>query len=386
MQYTVPHYYKKFHCTADRCEDTCCAGWQIVIDDRTLKKYKKLKTPFGNRLHNSIDWKEGTFRQYDGRCAFLDENNLCDIYSELGPKMFCKTCRNYPRHMEEFPNVREISLSLSCMEAGKLILGCKEPVRFLTKETEREEPEEESFDFFLYDKLLAVRESAWKILQNRKENIWLRIAMALGLAHDAECKIRACRLFEVEEVCERYEREDAPLRFRKKLEGCGEEPVERFTAMQELWKIFGELEVLRKSWPRRVKELEQMLYRDAEEYGQARNAFQKTVLQDNVYMEQLMVYFVFTYFCGGVYDGKAYSKMLMAVVSTLLIEEIAMGRFMEKKKQFEFADLVDMAHQFSREVEHSDENLETLERIVAKKDFLWYNKLLCSELIITCER
>lgn len=380
MQYTVPHYYNKFHCTADQCEDTCCAGWQIMIDERSLKKYRKVKGAFGNRLFNSIDWKEGSFLQYDGRCAFLDENNLCDICSELGPDMFCKTCRNYPRHIEEFPNVREISLSLSCMEAGKLILGCTSPVRFLTKETEREEAEDETFDYFLYDKLLSVRESAIRILQNREEKIELRIAMALGLAHDAECKIRKGNIFEVDEVCARYEKEGSPQRFLKKLKSCQEENGKRFQIMQELWSIFDELEILRKQWPDYIKDLEDILYHSEEEYLEMRTEFRENVLQKHSYSEQLMVYFVFTYFCGGVYDGRGYSKMLMAVVSTLLIEELAMAVYWKKEKQFTFMDIVEVAHHYSREVEHSDENLETLERIVAEKDYMWYNKLLCSEL------
>ncbi len=380
MQYIVPHYYRKFHCTADKCEDTCCAGWQIMIDERTLKKYKKVKGAFGNRLHNSIDWQEGSFHQYQRRCAFLDENNLCDIYSELGPDMFCKTCRNYPRHIEEFPNVREISLSLSCMEAGKLILGCEEPVRFLTKETEKEEPESDNFDDFLYDKLLSMRESAIRILQNRKEPEALRTALALGLAHDGECKIRKNRLFEVEDVCARYERKETPARFQKKLEPMKEEKAVRFRKMQELFQMLDSLEVLREEWPVYVKELKEILYRDEQDYCKAREKFREEVLREMPYTEQLMVYFVFTYFCGGVYDGKGYSKMLLSVVSTLLIEELAMGVWMRQGETLSFLDFVDVAHRFSREVEHSDENLETLEQIVAKKDFLWYNKLLCSEL------
>ena len=42
MLYTIPDYYKEFQCTADKCEDTCCAGWQIMVDDRSLAKYKKM--------------------------------------------------------------------------------------------------------------------------------------------------------------------------------------------------------------------------------------------------------------------------------------------------------------------------------------------------------
>ena len=100
MQYTFPNYYKEFSCIAGACPDTCCAGWQIVIDDQTLKKYQHFKGPFRNRLHNDIDWKQHVFRQYNRRCAFLNEENLCDIYTETGPEMFCRTCRNYPRHNE----------------------------------------------------------------------------------------------------------------------------------------------------------------------------------------------------------------------------------------------------------------------------------------------
>ena len=96
MEFTFPNYYKEFSCIAGSCPDTCCAGWQIVIDNKTLKKYQHFKGPFHNRLHNDIDWKEHVFRQYNRRCAFLNEENLCDIYTEAGPKMLCDTCRNYP--------------------------------------------------------------------------------------------------------------------------------------------------------------------------------------------------------------------------------------------------------------------------------------------------
>ena len=37
MQVTFPSYYNAFSCIADACPDTCCAGWQIMIDDRSLK-------------------------------------------------------------------------------------------------------------------------------------------------------------------------------------------------------------------------------------------------------------------------------------------------------------------------------------------------------------
>ena len=133
MLYTYPHYYRKFQCIASECEDTCCAGWEIMIDDKALEKYKKAKGPVGNRLKNSINWKEGSFLQYHHRCAFLNDENLCDLYTEMGPDSLCRTCRMYPRHVEEFEGSREYSLCLSCMEAAKIILGCEEKVQFLKR-------------------------------------------------------------------------------------------------------------------------------------------------------------------------------------------------------------------------------------------------------------
>ena len=43
MQITFPAFYKEFSCIADACPDTCCAGWQIMIDDKSLRKYRRFK-------------------------------------------------------------------------------------------------------------------------------------------------------------------------------------------------------------------------------------------------------------------------------------------------------------------------------------------------------
>lgn len=64
MQITKPTFYKEFSCIAGACPDTCCAGWQIMIDEKSLQKYRRFKGPFRNRLHNDIDWKEHFFCQY----------------------------------------------------------------------------------------------------------------------------------------------------------------------------------------------------------------------------------------------------------------------------------------------------------------------------------
>ena len=107
MYYRKPHYYQDFVCTADKCPDTCCAGWQIFIDEESLETYSRVKGDFGIRLLNSIDWSVGAFEQYEKRCSFLNEKNLCDIYrapphcakpagSIQGTQRNLKTCGSCP--------------------------------------------------------------------------------------------------------------------------------------------------------------------------------------------------------------------------------------------------------------------------------------------------
>ena len=185
MQYTIPDYYKEFHCTADACEDTCCAGWQIVIDRKALQKYRNVRGEFRRKMKHSVNWRKSTFRQdKEMRCAFLNEENLCDLYAALGKKSLCKTCRLYPRHIEEFEGVREISLSVSCPEVARILMEKKEPVVFRAYEKEGEE-EYEEFDLFLYSMLVDAREAMIQILQNRRYPIAVRVGICLLYTSDA---------------------------------------------------------------------------------------------------------------------------------------------------------------------------------------------------------
>ena len=50
MKLYAPKYYKNFTCIADQCEHSCCIGWEIDIDGKTLKKYESLKSGYGNAI------------------------------------------------------------------------------------------------------------------------------------------------------------------------------------------------------------------------------------------------------------------------------------------------------------------------------------------------
>ncbi len=384
MEYRLPHYFDDFRCTAAECEDTCCAGWAIMIDEDTLEKYEKMEGAFGNRLKNSIDWKEGSFLQYNKRCAFLNERNLCDIHMEIGEHMLCDTCRNYPRHREEFEGVREGSLSLSCIEAAKIILGCAEPVQFITIKDDEEDEEFEDFDYLLYTKLTDARDKMIKLLQNRDVDILIRINMVLGLADKIQNMLDEDKICDMDELLEKFDGEmEQMLAFQKEAEEKAVGPNEYCSMMRKIFRTFYKLEVLRTDWPDYVKKAELALYGNGQRaYEENRQRFHKSIgLKSNSYeiwscwLEQLMVYFVFTYFCGAVYDDNILGKMQTAVVSTLLIQELSIARWVDQREKFSFDEFVDIAHRVSRELEHSDVNLVRIEKICEKSPYLQAEQL-----------
>jgi len=42
MKLSAPKYYGSFKCIADKCQNSCCVGWEIDLDPITLDKYSSL--------------------------------------------------------------------------------------------------------------------------------------------------------------------------------------------------------------------------------------------------------------------------------------------------------------------------------------------------------
>lgn len=374
MIYTIPDYYKEFYCAADKCEDTCCAGWQIVIDKKSLKKYRGVRGKFMPRMRTSVCWLKGTFRQdSEKRCAFLNENNLCEMYRNLGEKSLCKTCRRYPRHVEEFEGVREISLSISCPVVARMLMEQKSPVTFLSYEKEGEE-EYEDFDPFLFSILEDAREEMVKILQNRTLSIRTRALLVLGMAHDMQGRINRQELFECSGVIEKYRGDRAKAYVEDYLEKIN------IPMPEPLFDQLYGLELLRENWELLLHETEAILYAKGEKaYQKIEEGFRDWMKEHpeiEIHLEQLLVYFLFTYFPGAVYDGEVFAKAQMAVYCSFMIRELWMARWVKNEKTLEADEIIDLVYRFSREVEHSDVNLKRLEKMMEKKWFLRTRKIL----------
>lgn len=371
MEYTYPDYYKKFKCIGGECDDNCCAaGWQITIDDESLEKYETMEGEIGVRLRNSIDWENGMFEQFEHKCALLNENGLCDVYCDAGEDKMCILCQRYPRHYEEFENVREISLSVSCPEAAKIVLGNRGKVGFYM-ETDEEEEEYEDFDYLMYTKLLDIREILLDVLHERKGSVAHRISKLLDIVHGIQGLIDNDEIFGIDEQEQRalteqinYRRYTGKMKLRQEY-------------MAEMMQNLHRLEVLRPTWTDFIREVQSILYvyLDAEEYGKLCEEFDSFYGERMQEYEQLMSYFIYTYFCGAVYDYEVESKLRFGIAAVLIIHEMDMAMWY-KNKDLTFEEQVGLVHNYSMEIEHSDLNLDDMERMVMNNKAFGYRRLL----------
>ncbi len=373
MLYVRPNYYDKFQCVADRCEATCCAGWQIVIDEASLARYQSEAGEYGESLRERIDWKESVFKQTFGkRCAFLKENNLCEMYERLGEESLSFTCANYPRHIEEFENLREITLTVSCPEVARILLEQKEPVSFVEEEAGEDEEEFEDFDPFFFSYLEDAREIMIAILQNRSLSLEVRVALVKKMAVEMQDVIEVSELFDLADVFESYEEENlanAVGTAEQELKAFYENETESFTDARMTFERLYRLEFLSEDWEEYLNKCWLTLYGvGARGYWELQKKFKKYCMQTtldgvsmDIMLEQLLVYFVFAYFCGAVYDDNVIGKIRMAVDSVTVLYEMFVAKWTEQEGHLSTKDIQRIVYRYSRELEHSDVNLEIMQ-------------------------
>lgn len=125
MKLYAPAYYKKFACIADKCDHSCCVGWEIDIDGDTYLKYKELTVDYARSIIDSISEQDVPHFKLGAhdRCPHLDERGLCKIILNVGEEHLCSICREHPRFYN-YTDVAEVGLGMSCREAARLILSC----------------------------------------------------------------------------------------------------------------------------------------------------------------------------------------------------------------------------------------------------------------------
>lgn len=130
-----PQYVDRFRCVAGKCEDSCCAGWAVPIDQQTYEKYQQipagaLRTLIDEHLIRTPDHRDGaapdsyaSMRLLPSRvCPMHNADKLCRIQLERGESYLSQTCSTFPRYAFRFDNLPETAFTLSCPEAARIVL------------------------------------------------------------------------------------------------------------------------------------------------------------------------------------------------------------------------------------------------------------------------
>ena len=300
----VPEYYKSFKCVADKCPDTCCAGWEVNLDENAVKKYQKIKGKLGGKIKKYLDKDEDEdyiFKLKNNRCPFLNNKNLCEIFSELGEESLCKTCTYFPRFFEDYGNFREMGLGLGCPEVTRIIFENDVNFSFVNfKETE--EKAEEIDEDFLKILLLARKEIFAQL--DGKETLKNKLKSVIKIAKEIQ---------KSEEISD-----------EKSFADC-------INVLSEMEFIDTERKNLYLSLTDEIDE-----------------SFYEKYHSDFV---KLMKYYVQRYFLKSVFDGEPLTKIKYGVFAVIIT-----GRLYNKTERME------AIWGYSKEIEYSDVNMEILDK------------------------
>ena len=365
----VPEYYDEFSCIASRCKDSCCAGWEIDIDDESYEYYRSVEGPFGDRLRESMFVAEdGGYRfklKGSKRCAMLNDNNLCDLYTALGEEALCEVCTEYPRFSLVYGQVEQKALSLSCEEVGRILFGRTEPEQLIDIELPGDcEDDEEDPQYVAF--MEWVQKEAVAILQNKELSITERTREFLAWCDRVQTIINYSQAKDDLSILEAWKNQDADREIReweqKNIEGK-EKPARNLSYEDfcDRFEIFLDMEELDEEWINTKAEFEQIYHEDT--YEKLLLAYLNSKDYSELGYEHLLVYFVYRYLMNAVYDYDILSYAKMIVVATLVVRDMDAARFQRNGGSFTMFDRIDVARIFSKEVEHSEGNAEDLKEM-----------------------
>ena len=143
MDVIIPDFYGDFACKADKCRHTCCAGWEIDVDAKTLARYDQESGALGVELRNNLV-REGDVLHFKlregGRCPFLRDNGLCYLICEKGEDFLAEICRQHPRFYTKVNGMTLAGTGLSCEKTVELLLASEEPLTFVSRKRKTPAP------------------------------------------------------------------------------------------------------------------------------------------------------------------------------------------------------------------------------------------------------
>ncbi len=359
MKFLELEIFNDFKCIGTDCPFTCCAGgWRIVVDSETDLRYRSVEGPFGDRLKKNIETVDGTRRFVltdDGRCPFLNEKNLCDIYINIGEDYLCYTCKTYPRYSFVAGDILFEGVSISCPEVARFFLNHKEALKIDFAENKEKLPGQDLVDWETFNHSVRAFTTAVAIAQDREFSVGERLTLLTLFTFQFQSYIVGKR--DPSGLIELFGNHG---NFSQILPQTGIEKRDirsKAEFIAEYISLSGSISSLRTTLPE-LHELvnyfgnEDQLSASASKWLAAYAVFDDADVQ--IWLEQIIVYVMFRYFMQGFKDKDFYMKLARGIILLYgLITSTMVLHHLRHDRMPEFDNLVMIVAHSSRIVEHS---------------------------------
>ncbi|MCQ2510453.1 MAG: flagellin lysine-N-methylase [Lachnospiraceae bacterium] len=354
MKVCRPDFYKEFQCIGSDCKDTCCALWEIEVDETSAEHYANDQGPLAEDFKKYLVRKEDEnyFRlTAEKRCPFLNEQNLCRMILTMGEDYICDICREHPRFYHWFGDYTEVGLGLCCEEAGRLLFSRKDPLKFeILSDEEEGDTEEDIWEEDVWiELLLEARSAVIAMLQNRSLTLQDRFLKLLSFADQVQPYLDEEDMEGMEEFLKEWKKPAASPAEAELLPDPD--------ALLEMLTFYEQLESLDQTWPEKMRELKGKLPKLMNGFS----AFTKVIKEAGreTDYEHLLVYFVFRYFMEAIYDSNLLSPIRFACVSLEMLLLLDLDRWTENGS-YTMDDRIQIAKWYSKEIEYCPDNMEAL--------------------------
>lgn len=372
MKALKPFYYDDFKCTANKCIDNCCSNWNIDIDEKTYKKYKKLKGEWGKKINNNIsrNRSNANYLQYgkinlkNNKCSLLSEDGLCTIHSKLGENYLCNTCKKYPREIRKYGEIYERNLSISCPEVARYIIKCKDNFSFNLEDEKFSDLDKDyiannKYNEKLYNILWDTRSLAMEIIQFKEIEIWKQISFFKMLTDKVQNIINEKQYDNYEEVLNNFREQITNINVINSLDKISVIPDVKVKFIQSALQVRANNGLNNDKFISLIIEYNELFDKGIDFKNNVEKVIEKekefnTYLkaQDNI-IENLLIYLIYKYFMKALDTKDLNAEVNNIILSYVMIKMLLLARYNKNNKELNEDDFVEVFYLFSREIEHN---------------------------------
>lgn len=397
MKVLKPFYYDDFKCIAGDCIDNCChAEWEISIDKKTYKKYRKLKGQWGNKINNNIgrirsnisDLRYGKIKLKNNGCSLLSEEGLCTIHAQLGEKYLCNTCKIYPRDINKYGEIYERNLYMSCPEVAQYFVKYKGNFYFDMDEEELTDLDKDyiidkNYDKKLYNLLWDSRSLAMEIIQFKEIEIWKRIIFLKMLTDKVQKLIDEENYENYEKVLNAFRDEITNIDIINSLDKIKLVPNVKVNFIKSVVDISEKVSINKVKYNNLLEQYKKLFENDIdsnfENVIKKEYEFNKYLNNEEYIMENLLIYLIYKYFMRALHTKDLNKEINNVIISYAMIKMLLLGQYDANENKLKEDDFVEVFYVFSRVIEH---NKIFLDKIYEAIKEVGYDKISYTTILV----